>query len=105
MINPPISMTDAQTKKRIRLSALPVGTALVSGGNAEPILGYCYYEGCLVVYVKGSTPPAFRAAQQEGYTAEETWLVGTLPMGMREIDLTDCRQTYSVQLPEQVKTG
>lgn len=78
---------------------------MVSNGNVEPILGYCYYAGCLVVYVKGSMPADFRAAQQEGYTTEETWLVDTLPMGMREIDLTDCRQTYSVQLPEQVKTG
>lgn len=42
------------------------------------------------MYVSGTTPLRLRAAQEEGRTAHETWLVDELPAGIRKIDLTDC---------------
>jgi len=54
----------------------------------------------LTVYVNGSMPLAMRTAQEEGYTADEVLLVPALPAGIREIDLTDCRHAFRLQLPK-----
>ena len=91
----PISLTDARTGKRVRVSALPVGAALV-----EPILGYCYQAGHLTVYVNGSMPLDLRTAHEQGHTGAEMWLVEPLPTGIREIDWTDCRRDFQLLLPK-----
>ena len=91
----PVSLTDARTGKRVRVSALPTGAALV-----EPILGYCYQAGHLTVYVNGSMPLDMRAAHQDGHTAAEMWLVKEMPAGIREIDVTDCRREFQLLLPQ-----
>ncbi|WBO86271.1 hypothetical protein [Hymenobacter yonginensis] len=93
----PVSLTDARTGKRVRVQALPAGCALVP--TPEPILGYTYQRGHLTVYVSGTMPPDMRTAQQEGSLSEETLLVPTLPAGIREIDLTDCRREFQLLLP------
>ena len=92
MAFPTISLTDAATGKRVRVSELRPGDAL-----AQPILGYSYQAGHLTVYVSGTTPLALRAAQEENRTDQETWLVDELPAGIREIDLTDCRREFLLQ--------
>jgi hypothetical protein len=94
---PPLSLTDARTGKRLRVQALPAGAALVP--TPQPILGYCYQQGHLTVYVNGTMPPALRTAQQEGGLAQEVLLVRELPAGIREIDLTDCRREFGVLFP------
>jgi|GEM_PF-1944822 len=86
---PPISLRDARTGKRVRISTLAPGAALVT-----PILGYVRQYGHLTVYVNGSMPLAMRSAAEDGHTAHETWLVDELPQGIQEIDLTDCRYEY-----------
>jgi hypothetical protein len=48
-----VSLTDARSGKRVRVGALAPGAALV-----EPIVGYCYQQGHLTVYVNGSMPLA-----------------------------------------------
>lgn len=100
LISPPISLT-ATTGKRVRVSAFAPGAMLVPVAKPEPILGYCYQRGHLTVYVNGSMPLALRAAAEEGCTEEEVWLVASRPAGIREIDLTDCRYDFHLQLPEQ----
>ena len=94
-ITPPISLKEARTGKRVRVSELPQGAALV-----EPILGYCYQAGNLTVYVNGSMPLDLRTAQEDGHTAAEMWLVDELPTGIREIVVTDDRQTFQLLLPQ-----
>jgi hypothetical protein len=91
---PRISLTDAATGKRVRVSSLTPGAALVPVPQPAPILGYCYQAGHLTVYVSGTTPLALRAAQEEGRTDQEAWLVDELPAGIQEIDLTDCRREF-----------
>jgi hypothetical protein len=91
---PRLSLTDATTGKRVRVSSLAPGAALVPVPQPEPILGYTYQAGHLTVYVSGTTPLALRAAHEEGRTHTETWLVDELPQGIREIDLTDCRRDF-----------
>jgi hypothetical protein len=91
---PRVSLTDAATGKRVRVSSLAPGAALVPVPQPEPILGYTYQAGHLTVYVSGTTPIGMRAAQEEGRTHQETWLVDELPQGIREIDLTDCRREF-----------
>jgi hypothetical protein len=93
---PKVSLKDACTGKRVRVSRFVVGAALVPKPTPTPILGYCYRAGHLTVYVNGSMPLAMRSAQEEGYTEDEAWLVDTLPTGIQEIDLTDCRQEFSL---------
>ena len=92
---PKVSLTDARTGKRLRLEALPTGAALV-----EPILGYCYQDGHLTVYVNGSMPLDLRTALEDGHTAAEMWLVKEMPTGIREIVVTDDRQTFQLLLPQ-----
>jgi hypothetical protein len=94
---PPVSLTDARTGKRLRVQALPAGAALVP--TPQLILGYCYQQGHLTVYVNGTMPPQLRTAEQEGALAQEVLLVAELPAGIREIDLTDCRREFGVLLP------
>lgn len=89
MAFPTISLTDAATGKRVRVSELRPGDAL-----AQPILGYCYQAGHLTVYVNGTIPLSMRQAQEEGCTDQETWLVDELPAGIQEIDWTDCRREF-----------
>ncbi len=87
----PVSLTDASTGKRVRISAFAPGDAIV-----QPILG-CYYQaGHLKVYVNGSMPLSMRSAQEDGCTDQETWLVDELPDGIKEIDWTDCRGEFSL---------
>ena len=92
---PPISLTDATTGKRVRVSAFAPGDMLVP--KPEPILGYYYQANHLKVYVNGTMPPAMRSAQEEGCTDAEVLLVAELPAGIREIDWTDCRQEFSLR--------
>ncbi|MBO2007580.1 hypothetical protein [Hymenobacter negativus] len=92
---PKVSLTDARTGKRLRVSALPAGAALV-----EPILGYCYQAGHLHVYVNGSMPLNLRTAHEEGHTEAEMWLVDELPAGIREIVVTDERKNFQLLLPQ-----
>ena len=89
---PTLSLTDALTGKRVRVSEFQPGDALVA--KAEPIVGYTYHRGHLTVYVNGSMPLAMRSAQEEGRTQDEAWLVDQLPEGIREIDIDDCRREF-----------
>ncbi len=91
---PRVSLTDARTGKRVRVSCLRPGAALVPVPAPAPILGYAYQAGHLTVYVRGPMPLALRAAAEEGRTHQETWLVAELPAGIQEIDLTDCRREF-----------
>jgi hypothetical protein len=91
---PPVSLKDASTGKRVRVSAFAPGAALVPVPQPEPILGYTYHRGHLTVYVSGTTPLNMRSAQEDGTTDQEAWLVDVLPTGIREIDLTDCRREF-----------
>jgi hypothetical protein len=91
---PTLSLQDATTGKRVRVSKLEPGAALVA--KPEPILGYTYMRGHLTVYVSGTTPLAMRSAVEDGLTDQEAWLVDELPAGIREIDLTDCRREFSL---------
>jgi len=91
---PRVSLTDAATGKRVRVSSLAPSAALVPVPQPEPILDYAYRAGHLTMYVSGTTPLAMRTAQEEGRTHEEAWLVDELPEGIREIDLTDCRREF-----------
>jgi hypothetical protein len=91
---PRVSLTDARTGKRVRVSALAPGAALVPVPAPEPILGYTYQAGHLTVSVSGTTPLGMRTAAEEGRTQHETWLVDELPPGIQEIDLTDCRREF-----------
>jgi hypothetical protein len=93
---PLLSLKDASTGKRVRVSAFAPGAALVPVPQPVPILGYCYRAKHLIVYVNGTMPLAMRAAQEEGCTDQEAWLVDELPQGIKEIDLTDCRQEFSL---------
>lgn len=94
-VSTPISLTDARTGKRLRVSSLAPGAALV-----EPILGYYRKHEHLTVYVNGSMPLDLRTAHEEGNTAAEMWLVKPLPAGIREIDVTDCRRDFQLLLPQ-----
>lgn len=91
---PRLSLTDAATGKRLRVSSLAPGAALVPVPQPEPILGYYYQAGHLTVYVNGSMPLAMRSAKEQGRTDQEAWLVDELPQGIQEIDLTDCRHEF-----------
>lgn len=86
---PTVSLQDANTGKRVRVSTLEPGASLV-----EPILGYTYIHGHLTVYVSGSTPLAMRSAAEDGLTDHECWLVDELPQGIREIVWTDSRGEF-----------
>ena len=90
---PPVFVTNARTGRRVRVTSLAPGAALVPA--PVPILGYCSPEaGHLTVYVSGTTPLALRSAAEEGQTQHEAWLVDKLPAGIQEIDLTDCRREF-----------
>jgi hypothetical protein len=93
---PKLSLKDAATGKRVRVSRFVLGAALVPKPQPLPILGYYYRAGHLTVYVHGPMPAHLRTAQEEGYTQDEAWLVDELPAGIQEIDLTDCRQEFSL---------
>jgi len=95
MAFPKISLTDAATGKRVRVSEFQPGDALVA--REEPILGYCYQAGHLKVYVAGTMPAAMRSALEDGATEAEVLLVQPLPAGIREIDWTDCRREFSLR--------
>lgn len=91
---PRVSLTDARTGKRVRVSSLSPGAALVPVPAPAPILGYTYQAGHLTVYVSGTTPLAMRSAAEQGRLDQGTWLVDELPAGIQEIDLTDCRREF-----------
>ena len=92
MAFPKVSLTDAATGKRVRVSELRPGDALVPA--PQPILGYYRQHGHLTVYVNGPMPPALRTAQEENRLHDEVLLVPELPAGIQEIDLTDCRREF-----------
>ncbi|MVN77822.1 hypothetical protein GO988_15935 [Hymenobacter sp. HMF4947] len=93
---PRVSLTDARTGKRVRVSAFAPGDALVPA--PQPILGYCYTtQNNWTVYVAGSMPPALRTAVEEGYTDQEVLLVAELPAGIQEITLPDHRREFSLK--------
>ncbi|MGI4866137.1 MAG: hypothetical protein ACRYFZ_19590 [Janthinobacterium lividum] len=95
---PRISLTDAATGKRVRVSAFAPGDALVPVPQPEPILGYCYTtEHNWTVYVAGTMPAAMRTAVEEGYTDQEVLLVAELPAGIREITLPDHRREFCLK--------
>ncbi len=91
---PRVSLTDARTGKRVRVSGFQPGDALVLAPQPEPILGYTYQAGHLTVYVSGTMPLDMRSALQDGCLDQETWLVDELPLGIKEIDWTDCRREF-----------
>lgn len=90
---PKISLTNAQTGKRVRVDAFAPGDALV-----QPILGYCYTTATnWTVYVAGGMSPELRTAVQEGHTDQEVLLVAELPAGIQEITLPDHRREFRFQ--------
>lgn len=94
-----VSLT-AATSKRVRVSGFAPGAMLVPKPAPMPILGYCYQREHLHVYVNGSMPLNLRTAHEEGRTQDEVWLVETLPVGIQEIDLTDCRDEFRLLLSQ-----
>ena len=102
---PPISLT-GMNGKRIRVSGFERGAALCALTNSkpvelaapQPIVGYCHHAGSLLVYVPGSMPADLRTAVEEKHTKKEV-LLRPMPSGIREIDLTDCRQEFRVMVP------
>jgi hypothetical protein len=98
----PVSLTDARTGQRVRVSAFAPGAALVPVCKPLPILGYWPRRvgdrTRLSVYVPGTMPLALRTAVEEGRTGEETWLTATKG-GIQEIDLTDSREAFELLLP------
>ena len=92
---PGIYLTDAHTGKRRSVTAFEPGDALVPA--PQPIVGYCYDEGHLTVYVNGPMPLSMRSAEEEGRTDCETWLVDQLPAGIQEITLPDHRREFSLK--------
>jgi hypothetical protein len=99
----PISLRDARSGKRIRVSQFLPGTALVPVCHSMPMLGYWFrQDGGLTVYVAGSMPLDMRTAAEAGSAGEETWL-SAVRGGIREIDLTDCRGEFMVQQPTVVR--
>ncbi|MGI4865856.1 MAG: hypothetical protein ACRYFZ_18170 [Janthinobacterium lividum] len=95
---PKISLTDAATGKRVRVSAFRPGDALVPVPQPAPILGYCYTtEHNWTVYVAGPMAPELRTAAQEGHTDQEVLLVAELPAGIQEITLPDHRREFTLK--------
>jgi hypothetical protein len=102
---PPVSLTEALSGKRIRVSHFERGSALcalthstpVELAAPEPILGYWHRPpGRLTVYLPGSMPAELRTAMEEQRTQEEVVL---RPLGsIREVDLSDCRREFRVLL-------
>ena len=91
---PTVSLKDADTGKRVRVSAFAPGAALLPVPQPEPILGYYHRSGHLLVYGSGTMPLDMRSAHEDGHTDHEAWLVDVLPQGIKEIDLTDCRREF-----------
>lgn len=95
----PISLTSAATGRRVRVSQFAPGAALVPVCEPLAILGYWFRQvggmSRCTVYVPGTMPPALRTAAEADRTGEEMWL-DTMPAGIREIDLTDCREAFQV---------
>ena len=99
----PVSLINAITGKRVRVTALPAGSALVPVPTCtpQPILAYWHRQiGQLTVYVSGTMAYDLRTAAQEGRTDEEVQLLDELPAGIREIDLTECRDEFHLLLPK-----
>ena len=102
-ICPPISLTDALSGKRIRVSDFQPGAAIcavttqhpIELAAPQPLLGYWYRVRHLTVYVAGSMPAGLRTALEENRAQEEV-LLQELPAGIAEIDLTDCRRDFRV---------
>ena len=101
----PISLTCALTKRRVRVSCLTPGAALVCAPCTNmPVVGYWFRQvGHLTVataYVPGTMPLAMRTAAEEKRTSEEMWLTDA-PAGIQEIDLTDCRTSVQLLQPRK----
>jgi hypothetical protein len=100
----PVSVQDATTGKRLRVSRFERGSALCALTNEcppqllapQPILGYWHRpepDG-MHVYVPGTMPADLRTAAEQGCTQEEVLLVEALPAGIREIDLRNCAPDF-----------
>jgi hypothetical protein len=89
----PLSVYDALTGKRLRITGLPQGAQLCS-----PILGYWHRATGITVYVAGTMAPQLRTAAEQGCEAEEV-LFADLSAGLREIELEDCRYELKLLLP------
>lgn len=96
-----ISLTGTTTTTRIRVPGLEAGTKLIPLLPAQPVLGYWHQGEKITAYVAGTMPPHLRTAAEEGRTSEEQWF-GPLPIGIAEIDLSECRYEYLVQQPVKV---
>jgi hypothetical protein len=98
----PVSLISARSGRRVRVSHFLPGAALVPVCAPMPILGYWFRQvgglSQLTVYVAGTMPLALRTAAEQHCTAQETWLA-PVPGGVREIDLTDCRQDFHLVEP------
>lgn len=94
----PVSLLNAHDGRRLRLAVFVQGTCLVPVGKPLRILGFWHRGEQLTAYVAGPMPAHLRTACEEGRTDEEQWF-GPLPAGLQEIDLTECRYEYLVQLP------
>lgn len=105
----PVSIQDAVTGKRLRISQFERGSALCALTNAnpvelaapQPVLGFWHRpepEG-MHVYLAGTMPAAMRTAAEEQRTHEEVLLVAELPGSIREIDLRNCWQEFRVMVP------
>lgn len=94
-----VSLTDARTVRRIRVSGFRPGAALVQLCPPMPILGFWNRPQGLTAYVAGTMPPLMRVAAEQGRTDEEQWLA-PVPAGIQEIDLTECRTDFFVLLPQ-----
>lgn len=102
----PVSIKDAITGKRLRLTRFERGSALVALTSEcppqllapQPVLGYWHRPEPygMHVYVPGTMPAALRTAAEEACTAQEVLLVNALPAGIREIDLRNCAPAFRV---------
>ena len=95
----PISVYDAVTHQRLRLTSLPAGAQLCTD-----ILGYYRHPEGLTAYTHGTTPPALRTAVEEGRTADEV-LLADISGGIQEINLADCRYQFKVLLPPPARVS
>ncbi|MDO7849199.1 hypothetical protein Q5H92_22740 [Hymenobacter sp. M29] len=109
----PVSLISAFTGRRVRVApqavaptpgskacrviALQPGAALVL---APLLIVGCWWrpDGGLTVYVNGTMPLAMRSAVEQNATHAEQWLTAA-PGGIREIDLTDCREEFHLLEP------
>lgn len=93
-----VSLTGTFATTRIRVPSLAPGTTLIPLGQPLAVVG-CWPQGeKLTAYVAGTMPAKLRTAAEEGRTHEEEWF-GPVPVGIAEIDISECRYEHLVQQP------